>query len=93
VPAGRVTTYGTVARLVSGRPGGARSVGWALHALSGEAAEAVPWWRVINAQGRISTRCRSHDAAHQAARLRDEGVPVDDQGRVDLDRYGWYGPD
>jgi methylated-DNA-protein-cysteine methyltransferase-like protein len=89
VPAGRVTTYGAVARRVSGRTSAARGVGWALHALRGAAAEDVPWWRVINSQGRVSTRCEAHPALVQRARLEDEGIPFGPDDRVDLARFGW----
>jgi methylated-DNA-protein-cysteine methyltransferase-like protein len=93
VPPGRVTTYGAIARQLTGRSTAARGVGWALHALDGAAAEQVPWWRVINGQGLVSTRCRSHPAREQRARLEDEGVVFDAQGRVDLGHYGWYDAD
>jgi methylated-DNA-protein-cysteine methyltransferase-like protein len=91
IPRGRVSTYGTIALLAMGRAGGARTVGWALHGLRAEQAERVPWWRVINAQGRISTSCREHSSEEQRARLEAEGVRLDLDGRVDLDCYGWYG--
>lgn len=90
VPPGRVTTYGAIARHLTGRTSAARGVGWALHALDGAAAEQIPWWRVINSQGLVSTRCRSHPALEQRARLEDEGVVFDEAGRVDLGRFGWY---
>ena len=96
VPRGRVTTYGAVAQML-GRPRGARAVGYALHALKDHGDDPahgdVPWQRVINAQGRISIVNRAFDAAEQAARLRAEGVAVDDTLRIDLDRFGWDGLD
>jgi methylated-DNA-protein-cysteine methyltransferase-like protein len=91
IPPGRVSTYGGVSMLLLGHARAARTVGWALHGLSEAQAEVVPWWRVINAAGRISTSCASHSAQLQAARLADEGVQVDAAGRVDLARYGWFG--
>ncbi|MCC7019832.1 MAG: MGMT family protein [Ardenticatenales bacterium] len=96
VPRGRVTTYGAVAQML-GRPRGARAVGYALNALKDHGDDSaygdVPWQRVINAQGRISIVNRAFDAAEQAARLRAEGVAVDDTLRIDLDRFGWDGLD
>ncbi len=86
VPSGKVTTYGTVATL-AGRPGGARTVGWAMRAL--ERGSDVPWHRVINAQGRISLP--SPSAELQQVLLESEGVEFNDTGRVDLRRYGWQG--
>jgi methylated-DNA-protein-cysteine methyltransferase related protein len=85
IPRGRVTNYGTVARL-AGLPGQARQVGYALHALPDQSA--VPWHRVINAQGRISLD-RSGPGRYQRFLLESEGVRFDRSGRVDLQRYGW----
>ncbi len=53
IPNGRVATYGQIARL-AGLPGGARQVGYALHALDEDSD--VPWQRVVNARGRVSSR-------------------------------------
>jgi methylated-DNA-protein-cysteine methyltransferase related protein len=87
VPRGRVTTYGTVARL-AGLPGHARLVGYALSALRD--GTAVPWHRVINAQGRLSLElAASSSGLTQRLRLEREGVRVDAAGRVSLARFGW----
>jgi len=91
VPRGRVTSYGAISALVAGHPGAARTVGWALHGLPPDRVDEVPWWRVINAQGRISTSCRTHSADMQRALLEEEGVRFGPDGRVDLDRFGWTG--
>jgi methylated-DNA-protein-cysteine methyltransferase-like protein len=48
----------------------------------------VPWQRVINAQGRISTQ-----GLRQQHLLEEEGVAFDEKGRTDLGRFGWEGPD
>ena len=53
IPAGQVTNYGTVA-LLAGKPRAARQVGGILYGLR-ESEMDVPWQRVINAQGGIST--------------------------------------
>ena len=87
IPRGRVTTYGTVARL-AGFGGQARLVGYALSALRD--GTAVPWHRVINAQGRLSLeRDGSSSGTTQRLRLEREGVKVDAAGRVSLALYGW----
>lgn len=93
IPAGRVTTYGTIAGLLTGRQGAARTVGWALHGLPEEIVDEVPWWRVINAQGRISTSCEIHSAGEQRDRLESEGIVFGANDRVDLSRFGWWGDD
>ncbi|WP_423823987.1 MGMT family protein [Salinisphaera sp. SPP-AMP-43] len=83
IPAGRVATYGQIARLV-GRPKAARQIGYAMH----RCPSGLPWHRVINAQGRISLPADSTSSLAQRRRLEDEGV-VFIGGRIDLDRYGW----
>ena len=88
IPAGRVATYGQLARLVGCAP---RQVGYALRGLDPRQARQVPWHRVINAQGRISLR-EGGGATLQARRLKREGVPVLPSGRIELRSYGWAGP-
>jgi methylated-DNA-protein-cysteine methyltransferase-like protein len=73
---GDVVTYGEVA-LEAGRPGASRAVGAFLAGSGG----GYPWWRVVNAAGRLVP---GHEAEH-AKRLRAEGVEVDEvRGRVKL---------
>ena len=73
---GDLVTYGEVA-LEAGRPGAARSVGTIL----AESGGRYPWWRVVNASGRLVP---GHEA-EQARRLRREGIEVDlVRGRVKL---------
>jgi methylated-DNA-protein-cysteine methyltransferase-like protein len=86
IPKGRVATYGLVARL-AGRPGAARMVGWALSALSDD--DDVPWWRVVNAAGRISLSAQNHVAVVQRALLLREGVRFGPGGALNLAKYGW----
>lgn len=88
VPAGQVTTYGDVARIVGGTCD-ARLVGYAMADLGRyPVRRPVPWQRVINAQGGISTR-----GPEQRRLLEAEGVTFDDKGRVLLARHRWRGPD
>ncbi len=77
-------TYGQVA-LFAGNPGAARVVGGILR--SADHVQDVPWQRVINAQGGIST-FKVGAGELQIALLRHEGVKVED-GRVDLGVYRW----
>jgi len=87
IPAGRVTTYGTVATL-AGLDGRARQVGYAMAALP-EGTD-VPWHRVINARGEISPRSGGSPGAKiQRASLESEGIVFDGRGRVDLEAFGW----
>jgi methylated-DNA-protein-cysteine methyltransferase related protein len=87
IPAGRVVNYGRVA-LLAGYPGAARAIGNALHALDEQQA-AVPWWRVINRAGRISTNCPTHTAQEQRRLLEAEGVLFNAEGYVSWRDFGW----
>jgi methylated-DNA-protein-cysteine methyltransferase-like protein len=62
-------------------------VGWAL--ASTPDGNNLPWQRVVNAGGRISSRGEPAWEAVQRALLEAEGVTFDASGRIDLDRYGW----
>jgi methylated-DNA-protein-cysteine methyltransferase-like protein len=84
VPAGKVTTYGQVSRIVSSVS--ARQVGYALHAA--QPWMEVPWQRVVNSKGLISLR-----GGEQRQLLEAEGVEFADNGRIDLKQFGWSGPD
>lgn len=87
IPAGRVTTYGTVASLAE-RYGRARQVGYAMAALPD--GTEVPWHRVINARGEVSARGGgSPGDLIQRKLLEGEGIVFDDKGRVDLSAFGW----
>jgi methylated-DNA-protein-cysteine methyltransferase-like protein len=89
IPAGKVTTYGQIARWL-GHPSAARAVGYALHAIP--TGSDIPWQRVINAAGRVSSRCARHYEAIQRALLEAEGVRFDSYGSIDLQRFSWRGP-
>ncbi len=88
IPYGRVTTYGTIATL-SGMPRGARLVGGILHYSSDKFN--LPWHRIINRQGFISTTCRDHIKLEQKALLEQEGIEVSADFMIDLEKYGWVG--
>lgn len=91
VPRGRAVSYGGVAALL-GHPRSARAVGAALRALSDETT--VPWWRVVNRDGRITIgKLDPHAARIQRALLEDEGVVFDRRGCLDWERFGWAGPE
>ena len=66
VPSGKTVSYSQVA-LMAGKPGAARAVVRALHAVRG-----LPWWRVTRQGGGLAPPVREE----QARRLRREGVAV-----------------
>ena len=86
IPAGRVATYGQIAQLVDAS--GARQVGYALSSTPPDIK--IPWQRVINARGEISTRANGDPDSEQLRRLLAEGVIPDQRGRIDLERYRWH---
>ena len=79
---GEVVTYGDIAAQ-AGYPGRSRLVG---HVLA-STPEDVPWWRVVNAAGRLVPGSERE----QAALLRAEGVTVAD-GKVRAAPTGRFAP-
>jgi len=90
IPPAKVATYGQIAALL-GHPQAARTVGWALHSLSAERAQVVPWQRVIGSGGHI-TLSREAGRNRQQQTLEAEGVEFGPRGAVDMDRFQWEGP-
>ncbi|NPC95971.1 MGMT family protein [Nocardioides sp. zg-DK7169] len=74
VPPGRATTYGEIAAVV-GRFG-PRRVG----AVMAEHGGAVPWWRVVRADGTLPPDLAARAREHH----REEGTPCRASGAVDL---------
>jgi alkylated DNA nucleotide flippase Atl1 len=84
IPPGRAMAYGAIADVVAeelGR-GGPRQVGAVMASYGG----GVPWWRVVNASGRLPP-------GHEVEALRElvaEGTPLSADGtRIDLRRASW----
>ena len=93
VPPGKVATYGQISR-IAGRCS-AQMVGFALASLASyhdrKDFEEVPWQRVINAKGKISPHSFGMGGFIQRRLLEDEGVEFDNEGTIDLERFGWDG--
>jgi methylated-DNA-protein-cysteine methyltransferase-like protein len=89
IPHGKVACYGQIADL-AGLPGRARLVGKALGKVpeGGWQGRAVPWYRVINSQGRISFPRESDYFEKQKVSLQDEQVVVL-SGKVKLKNFQW----
>lgn len=77
IPKGQVAGYGEVARR-AGLPGRARLVA---RLLSQNEDRKLPWHRVLRSDGRIAFPEGSEGWREQSARLREEGVVVEN-GRV-----------
>lgn len=85
IPKGRVMTYGQIATLLESRIS-PRAVGWAMHGCP----KGVPWQRVVNASGGMSTdRIPEIPSGMQRAILEAEGIRFRPTGRVDLEKYRW----
>jgi len=82
IPRGKVSTYGRIAGLL-GHPGVARHVGNALAACGNEELP-VPWHRVVNAAGKVSTA-----GSEQQALLLAEGVRFGASGAIPLAEFLW----
>lgn len=88
IPYGRLATYGQIA-LMAGFPRRPRQVGMVLKGLP--ESTNIPWHRVVNVNGYVPSKGRWWGAQVQIARLREEGIDVDDLGNLDLAAYRWDG--
>ena len=83
IPSGFVLTYGQVAALAD-TPRAARQVGRILYFYG----ESVPWQRVVNHYGGLSTY-KVGSGERQRALLEGEGLSFRADGTIDLKRYQW----
>ncbi len=83
IPKGKVATYGQIAQLAGAS--GPRRTAYALRILEDR---TVPWWRVINAQGRISKRSMA-SMKRQQKLLENEGIVFSKSGRVSFSVFRW----
>jgi methylated-DNA-protein-cysteine methyltransferase-like protein len=87
VPEGRVTTYGIIARHLRAT---ARQVAFVLARFTPEESATLPWFRVVAANGVISTLKLGAVGRRQIARLWEEGVAVTPRNKVaDFDAILW----
>lgn len=85
IPAGRVTTYGDIAKRAN-MPRSARLVGRILSQLPIDTE--LPWHRVVNANGKISLPESSASYKVQKDRLEREGIAIINN-RIKLQKYEW----
>lgn len=86
IPKGKVATYGQIA-ILCGSPRAARAVGYALH--SNPDPGPIPCHRVVNRFGYLAPSFAFGGRQVQKKLLNDEGVFVDENFCVDLDKYLW----
>lgn len=87
IPEGKVTTYGTIARL-AGIPTYVRQVCAVLRNIPSDST--LPCHRIINGQGKISVTGESYKR-HKAALLK-EGIIFNDHDKIDFKVFGWNYP-
>lgn len=87
IPRGRVATYGQVA-LLAGKPGGARTVGWAMRAAPPE--RNLPCHRVVARTGQLAPAYVFGGKSAQQRMLEEEGVLFLRGGRIDLRASLWH---
>lgn len=86
IPKGNVATYGQIAAMC-GSPRASRAVGYALHA--NPDPSSIPCHRVVNRYGRLAAAYAFGGEGQQRALLEKEGIEVNDENIVDLERYLW----
>ena len=74
---GKLTTYGQLAKQ-AGFPHHSRHVGKVLSKLPKDTR--LPWYRVVNSQGKISLSGESF--LRQKTQLESEGIEVTDEGKI-----------
>lgn len=80
-----MASYGQVAKMAD-LPGYARYVGYVMKALPPETK--LPWYRVVNSQGRISFVLGTSQYLRQKSLLEEEGI-VFIEGRISMSKYRW----
>ena len=87
IPEARVTTYGTIARHLGTT---ARQVGFIMATLTREESRRLPWFRVVGANGVVSTIALGAVGRRQIARLRAEGIAVTLRNKLeDFHKISW----
>lgn len=89
IPAGRVTTYGTIAAVLGDRRS-ARMVGWAMSSCPPDVSEMAH--RVVNRYGELSGGWAWGHPDVMRALLEDEGVEFTAEYRVNLNKHFWLPP-
>lgn len=80
VPPGRVTTYGRIAKAAGAGPMASQSITSVLSKAWDAGEHAIPWHRIVYANGRVWL-----DARHKAARLalyKKEKIEIDSKGYI-----------
>lgn len=87
IPAGRVTSYGAIARCL-GTAGSSRMVGWAMN-LSHHQKVYVPAHRVVNRNGLLTGKIHFGSPDVMAELLQNEGVIIENDQVTNFDKIFW----
>lgn len=87
IPAGRVTSYGAIARFL-GTDKSARMIGWAMNA-SHSQLENVPAHRVVNRVGLLTGKHHFEGENVMKQLLESEGIEVSDDKVVNFAQLFW----
>ncbi|PIF06322.1 MAG: cysteine methyltransferase [Draconibacterium sp.] len=87
IPAGRVTSYGAIARFL-GTSGSARMVGWAMNA-SHHSPEFIPAHRVVNRNGLLTGKHHFDTPITMKELLENEGLIIDGDQIVNFKEKFW----
>lgn len=84
IPKGKVMTYGQIASLA-----GAAWAAWEVGQIAHTGPTDLPWQRVVNKNGGLAKGYPGGYAGHKAD-LEDEGIAVDQDLKVDIEKLLWY---
>jgi len=84
-PKGKVTTYGSIAKLVGATP---RMVGWAMNQSHNQVPE-VPAHRVVNRVGLLSGRMHFSPPSSMQKLLEGEGIKIKDHQIINFAKHLW----
>jgi methylated-DNA-protein-cysteine methyltransferase related protein len=87
IPEGRVMTYGQIAALA-----GASWAAWEVGQVAHYGPSELPWQRVVNKKGGLASGYTSGGREAQKRELEAEGIQVDEDYRVDIDKLIWFPP-
>jgi len=87
IPAGRVTSYGAIARFI-GSPQSSRMVGWAMNS-SHLHSESIPAHRVVNRNGLLTGKHHFRHENLMQELLESEGIVVEDDRITGFGKLFW----
>ncbi len=87
IPAGKFTTYGSIAVHMNVM---ARHVAFVMARLTEEESARLPWHRVVSADARLSAKMDPDLRQLQRTRLEDEGLTINAEGYIQDDEAHFH---